>query len=248
VVLAATGCGGWAGDADRGEGRGPELRVAAAASLSEPFARYGRHFRPGRPRLSFAGSDELAAQIERGARPDVYAAADTELPDRLHAKGLAGRPVRFASNRLVVAVPAESPRAVRSIADLAQPGTRVALGSEGVPIGLYTRRVLARLPPSEEGRILANVRSNEPDVKGVIAKVAQGAVDAGIVYASDVTASAGQARAIAVPERLQPNVVYAAVAVKGARHRVETRAFVEGLRGPEARRALRAAGFGPPPR
>ena len=39
-------------------------------------------------RLSFAGSDELAAQIRQGVKPDVYAAANTKLPDALHEKGL----------------------------------------------------------------------------------------------------------------------------------------------------------------
>ena len=56
-------------------------------------------------RLSFAGSDELAAQIRQGVKPDVYAAANTRLPDELYDEGLLGEPVEFATNELVLAVP-----------------------------------------------------------------------------------------------------------------------------------------------
>src|SRR5919198_90065 len=86
---------------------------------------------------SFAGSDVLAAQIRAGARPDVYAAANTDLPQSLHRAGLVQRPVVFARNRLVLAT--RSPR-IRSIADAAKRGVKLAIGSPSVPAGAYTRR------------------------------------------------------------------------------------------------------------
>ena len=210
------------------------LRVSAAASLKaalpeyEPDARY-----------SFAASDELAAQIRAGARPDVFAAANTSLPDKLHADGLVERPVVFATNRLVIAVPAAGDGEVRSAADLARPGVRLAIGSASVPVGIYTREVIARLPRSEE--ILANVRSTEFDVVGVVGKLTQGAVDAGFVYATDVEGSGGRLRAIELP--VDADVRYAAAVVRGGDNADAARAFVEGL--PRAR-ALAEAGFGPP--
>jgi molybdate transport system substrate-binding protein len=130
-------------------------------------------------KLSFAGSDELAAQIRQGARVDVYAAANTKLPDQLHAAGLIGAPVEFATNELVLAVPKGS--RIGSVADLARSGTKVVIGSASVPIGSYTRQTLAKLPSAERRAILANVRSNEPDVKGIVGKLTQGAADAGFV-------------------------------------------------------------------
>ena len=129
-------------------------------------------------RSSFAGSDELAAQIRQGVKPDVFASANTKLPDQLYAEGLVEKPVVFASNELVLAVPSDS--AVRGLDDLTKPGTTIAMGSESVPVGSYTRKVLDGLPAGEKTAILANVRSNEPDVGGVVGKVTQGAVDAGL--------------------------------------------------------------------
>lgn len=238
VLPTVAACGG-------GDGK-PELRVSAAASLKRAFTQYGEHFEPARTRLSFAGSDELAAQIRQGVRPDVFAAANRELPDQLHAKGLVGKPTVFAANRLVLAVPAGSTD-IRSLDDLTRTGVTLAIGSASVPVGRYTRKVLAGLPAGQAKAILAHVRSNEPDVAGVVGKLSQGAVDAGFVYVTDVTAAGGRLRAIELPARLRPRVAYAISVVTGARHATQARAFVIGLLSGEGRQALRAAGFAPPP-
>jgi molybdate transport system substrate-binding protein len=82
LALALGACGG-------GDPAGtPELTVSAAASLKTAFTSYGKQFSPARARFSFAGSDALAAQIEQGVKPDVYAAANTKLPDELYRRGL----------------------------------------------------------------------------------------------------------------------------------------------------------------
>ena len=81
--------------------------MSAAASLKSAFTEYGEQFQDADARFSFAGSDELAAQIEQGVKPDVFAAANTKLPDALYAKGLVEKPTVFAGNRLVLAVPAD---------------------------------------------------------------------------------------------------------------------------------------------
>ena len=137
--------------------------MSAASSLTDAFTAYGRSFDGGAVRFSFAGSDELAAQIRQGVKPDVFAAASPSFPEQLHAEGLVGRPVAFAGNRLVLAVPATGGK-VASVADLAQPGTTLAIGSANVPIGSYTRDVLGRLGAKRAAAVLANVRSEEPDV------------------------------------------------------------------------------------
>jgi molybdate transport system substrate-binding protein len=238
AVLAA-GCGG-------GSGGGGDLVVSAASSLTGAFTAYGQQFDGGRVRFSFAGSDDLAAQIEQGLKPDVFASANTSLPDALHAKGLVDPPVVFATNKLVLAVPAGAGARVRSLADLARPGVTIAIGSASVPIGSYTREVLAHLGAARSRAILAHVRSNEPDVKGIVGKLSQGAVDAGFVYVTDVKAAHGL-RAIALPARLQPQVSYAAAVVRGAPHPAQARRFVAGLRRDPAAAELLAAGFGAPP-
>ena len=99
-----------------------------------------------------------------------------------------------------IAVPADSDR-VELVDDLAGRGVKLAVGAESVPVGAYTREVLARLPAGEEKAILANVRSNEPDVKGVVGKLTQGAADAGFVYITDVVATDGKVKAIELPKR-----------------------------------------------
>jgi molybdate transport system substrate-binding protein len=241
VVAVAPACGGEPRAADDG----PEITVSAASSLTGAFERYAESFEPARVRLSFGGSDELAAQIRRGAAPDVYAAADTELPKRLHREGLVERPVPFATNTLVLAVPTAS--RLGSLEDLERRGVRVVVGAPSVPVGAYTREVLARLGAERARRILANVRSEEPDVKGVVVKLAQEAADAGFVYRTDVAAADDRVRAIALPARLEPEVTYAAAPVRSAQRRRLARAFVEGLVSGRGAEELREAGFGAPP-
>jgi molybdate transport system substrate-binding protein len=239
AALALAGCG------NGGAGGAPDLKVSAAASLKSAFTAYGNGFRAAHVRLSFGGSDVLAAQIRQGARTDVYAAANAALPAALYAQRLVERPVPFARNRLVLAVPAGS--SARGLRDLERRGRRLATGSANVPIGAYTQQALARLDPSERALVLANVRSREPDVTGIVGKLTQGAVDGGFVYISDVRAAKGALRAIELPVALQPTVVYAAAVVRGSAHASQARAFVDGLRHGRGAAELRAAGFEPPP-
>jgi molybdate transport system substrate-binding protein len=235
AVLA--GCGG--------DDETPQLTVSAAASLKQAFTQYGRDLPEARARFSFAGSEELAAQIEQGVKPDVYAAANTKLPQQLYEKGLVEQPTVFAGNRLVLAVPAGS--GIGALEDLAANGVALAVGAEDVPVGAYTRTVLDKLPAAQRRAILANVRTEEPDVAGITGKLTQGAVDAGFLYVSDVRATDGALEAIELPDALQPDVAYGVAVVKGARHPREARAFIAGLLDGEGARALERAGFEPPP-
>jgi molybdate transport system substrate-binding protein len=221
------------------------LRVSAAASLKQAFTQYGETFDAARARFSFAGSDELAAQIRAGARPDVFAAANAKLPAALYADGLVERPVAFARNRLVLAVPAHGAK-VHTLEDLASGGVAIAMGAPSVPVGAYTRKVLGGLPAAQRRAILAHVRSNEPDVAGVVGKVSQGAVDAGFVYVTDVQAAGDRLHAIELPSNLSPAVVYEAAVVKGTEHPEQARAFLRGLVSGAGARALVDAGFAHP--
>lgn len=231
--MVVVGCGADGDDAS-------DLTVAAAASVQETI----RACAPD-VRASFAGSDELAAQVRQGLPVDVFVAANTTLPSALAEEGLLDEPVVFATNALVVAVPADSN--VRALTDLARPGIDIAIGAEGVPVGDYTREVLGRLPAEQERAILANVRSEEPDVRGVVGKLTQGAVDAGVVYATDVEAASGRLRAVAIPAGLEPDVAYGAGVVTASERRVQAAAFVDGLTTGPCADALRASGFGASP-
>jgi molybdate transport system substrate-binding protein len=247
VVLALAGCGSSdnskSTSTSSSASSGP-LVVSAAASLKDAFTAYGQQF--GQVKSSFAGSDELAAQIRQGVKPDVFASANTKLPDQLYASHLVGKPVVFAGNRLVLAVPAKSAK-VTSLSGLSKPGLKLVIGSATVPVGSYTRQVLGRLPAKQRAAILANVRSEEPDVKGVVGKLTQGAADAGFVYITDVKATKGALKAIELPKSLKPSGAYGVAVVSGAKHPAAAKRFVAGLLNGKGQQDLLAAGFEPPP-
>ena len=237
VVAALAGCGG-----DDSDSSSSPLVVSAAASLTDALTSCSKQFDAAQVRLSFAGSDELAAQIRQGVKPDVYAAANTKLPDQLADEGLLDKPVKFATNELVIAVPDDSD--ISSLDDLAKPGVKLVIGSETVPVGAYTRTVLGKLPPAEEKQVMANVKSNEPDVKGVIGKLTQGAADAGFVYRTDLVDGL---KAITLPTDLQPVVEYGAGVVKGAKNPDAAQQYLDGLTDGACADALQKAGFGAAP-
>jgi molybdate transport system substrate-binding protein len=224
LILVFAGCGG--GD-DR-------VVVSAASSLTEALKRCSGD----NVKLSFGGSDALAAQIRQGVKPDVYAAANTKLPDQLADEGLIQPPVTFATNVLVIAVPDDSD--IASVDDLGKSGVKLAVGAQSVPVGSYTRDVLSRLPAAQRDDILANVRSEEPDVNGVIGKLTQGAADAGFVYRTDLVDGL---KAVTLPQDLQPVVEYGAAVVKPSDAAQE---YLDGLTDGACADALHEAGFGGP--
>jgi molybdate transport system substrate-binding protein len=236
IVALLAGCGG------SGE---PSLVVLGASSLQGAVSEYAESFPASRVRTAFAGSDQLAAEIRQGAPADLFASADTEYPAQLHAAGLVEKPVVFAGNGLVVAVPVGTD--VSSLAGLRRPGTRIVVGDPSVPVGAYTRTVLERLPAGERRAIIANVRSEEPEASSIVAKLEQGAADAGFVYATDAAAAGGALRTIAIPPRLRPDVAYAAAVVSDSHQRAAARRFLAGLVDGEGAADLRRAGFLPPP-
>jgi molybdate transport system substrate-binding protein len=244
AVVVAIALGSCGDDDSSGEDSSSPLVVSAAASLEPAFTAYVDEAGID-AKMSFAGSDDLAAQIRQGVKPDVYAAANTSLPDELYADDLVAKPTVFATNELVLAVPSGS--SIGSLDQLTAPGVTLAIGDEGVPVGDYTREVLAGFPASESEAILDNVRSLEPDVAGIVGKLTQGAVDAGFVYITDVVATDGELEAIELPAKLQPDVAYGAAVVEGAENPEGAEALIDGLLDGDGAEALEQAGFGAPP-
>jgi molybdate transport system substrate-binding protein len=214
------------------------LNVFAASSLTEVFPRIDR-----KPNYNFAGSNQLALQIRQGAPAAVFASASPEYTRALFRERLVERPRVFATNSLVLAVPASNPAALRTVFDLRRGDVKLVIGSASVPIGIYTRAVLKRLGLST---VLASVVSEEPDVKSIVGKLALGEADAGFVYRTDVRAAAGRLRAIALPARAQPTVRYEVAVVRGSSSTAAARRWVQALSTHHARQALTAAGFGVP--
>lgn len=237
AAVAVAGCG---------SSSKPTLTVSAAASLQKAFTAYGGQFDKANARFSFAGSDTLAAQIEQGVKPDIFASANTKLPEALYTKGLVEKPVVFTANKLVLAVPASSTK-VTSLSDVEKPGVTLVIGTPTVPVGDYTGKVLARLTSAQRTAIESNVKDRESDVTGIVGKLTQGAADAGFLYATDVKAAGGQLKAIDLPAGVQPKVAYGIAVVKGSSHASQAQQFINGLLSGRGRSDLLADGFLAPP-
>ena len=225
----------------------PLITVSASTSMRDALTTCAANFEPGRLRLRFGTSSELAARLRKGERPDVFAAADTAVPAALARQGLIERPEGFVADALVIAVPKDHAGDVHAAADLAKPGVAVAVGAPAGELGVATRRVLRRLGAHDARVILANVRATAPDSLGVVARLLQGAADAGFAYRSDVEATNGGLAAVQLPDTLQPAVPYAAGVVKGTAQPAIAQAFLDDLREGDCHDALLTAGFDEPP-
>jgi molybdate transport system substrate-binding protein len=215
--------------------------VFAAASLTQVLPAID-----SRPRYDFAGSDQLAVQIQQGAPADVFAAASPKYPELLYRQGLVEKPIPFATNTLVLIVPRANPANIHSVIDLTKPGVKLVIGDASVPVGSYTRTVLNNLGITSS--VMKNVVSQETDVKGVLGKVALGEADAGFVYATDAKPVLRKVGVIRIRESAQPHVVYEVAVVKESVNLREAHAFLTRLIRPPAQRTLVRYGFGPKPR
>jgi molybdate transport system substrate-binding protein len=240
-VSVVAGCGGGSSSSSSDSGT---LIVLGASSLTEAVTKYGESFEGAAVKTSFAGSDELAAQIQQGVKADVFASADTDYPRELFAEGLVEKPRVFARNQLVIAVPEGSD--IKSLADLEKPGTKIVIGDESVPVGGYTRTVLGRLPAARRAAIMSNVVSEETEVASIVAKLEQGAADAGFVYVTDEKGAEGL-EPVELEASLQPDVEYGVAVVKSSGDKAAAEEFVAGLIDGEGQEDLREAGFLPPP-
>jgi len=214
------------------------ITVYAAASLTNVFPALD-----GGPKYSFGGSNTLAAQIQLGAPADVFASANTSIPAALYAKGLVEQPVDFTRNTLVIVVPKSNPATIRSIYDLTKPGVTIDIANSGVPVGSYTLQILGQMNLAKP--VLANVVSEETDVREVLAKVALGQVDAGFVYSTDAQSVPGQVTVINVPAWAQPKVTYAMAVVTASPNQAAAKAFVSEVLSKAGQAKLLAFGFLP---
>lgn len=221
--------------------------IFAAASLTESFRELEMLFEETHPNvdivLNFASSNTLRAQIENGAPADVFASANMKEMDALIESGIvavdAARP--FLHNRLVIITPAENIANLTTFEDLSRADLKLVLAAEEVPIGRYTRQMLANAGTEFSERVLANVVSNESNVKQVVAKIQLGEADAGIVYASDT---------VAVPELVVIEIpaeynVLATYPIAPLTDSPPAHAFVSFILSPEGQAVLEKWGFTP---
>ena len=190
------------------------------------------------------------AQIEQGATPDVLIAAGRADIDALAQQNLvtADQIKGLARNQLVVIVPPDNQANIASPADLANPGVRLLVAAEELPVGMATQKLLDNLSkqgaPDFKDKALANVVSKEMGVNPIVSKISLGEADAGIVFVSDAT-SASNVKAVAVPDDANVVVTFVTAPLDGAPNPELAKTFVDYLLSDEAQSMLQAKGFLP---
>jgi molybdate transport system substrate-binding protein len=232
------------------------LTVFAAASLTGTFTEMGKAFEAAHAGVTvtfnFAGSQALRTQLEQGAVADVFASANqTEMTTLVTDKLVAANSSQvFLTNSLLVVMPANNPAGIQTLKDLARPGLKLVLADTTVPAGKYARQILAKLDkdpaftPSFSSQVLANVVSNETDVKQVVAKVQLGEADAGIVYVSDAVA-APEMKTIEIPAANNVVAKYPIAALTKAPQPDLAATFVAYVLSSEGQTVLKKWGFAP---
>ncbi|AOP47286.1 molybdate ABC transporter substrate-binding protein [Streptomyces lydicus] len=245
VPLAA--CGN--GDSKKSEGAGKtagsaktELTVLAASSLTDVFKKagavYEKEHQGTKVNFSFAGSQELAAQVKQGAPADALVTADTKTMDGLKAD--AGTPTVIAKNRLVIATGEGNPKKINGLKDLADSKLKVVLAASEVPVGRYGKQVL------DAQKIKVKPVSQEPNVRAVLSKVELGEADAGLVYRTDAATATKKVDAVEIPDAQNAVASYPAATLKTSKNAAAAAAFVKWLSTPEAQKILQGAGFQKP--
>ncbi|MEU8628109.1 molybdate ABC transporter substrate-binding protein [Streptomyces sp. NPDC048669] len=218
------------------------LTVLAAASLTDVFKTAGAAYEKEHPgtkvKFSFAGSQQLAAQVKQGAPADALVTADTKTMDGL--KSDTGTPTVIAKNRLVIATGKGNPENIENLKDLSDTRLKVVLAAPEVPVGRYGKQIL------DAQKIDVKPVSQELDVRSVLSKVELGEADAGLVYKTDAATATDKVEAIDIPDAQNAVASYPAATLKATKNSEAADAFVKWLSTPEAQKILAAAGFQQP--
>ena len=253
VGLTACGSGGQAGTAGSSAAEsssseapsGGSLTVFAAASLKKSFTEIGGQYETDNPgwkvEFDFAGSSDLVTQLTQGAPGDVFASADTKNMDKATQAGLlAGDPVDFASNTLVIVTAPGNPKQVTSFADLTKPGVSVVVCAPQVPCGSATEKV------EQATKVTLDPVSEESQVTDVLTKITSGQADAGVVYVTDALGAGDKVTQVDFAEASTAVNTYPIAVLKSAADAAAAQKFVELVTGEAGQKILLQAGFAKP--
>lgn len=270
ILTALFGCGQASQTADGAQdaqsAQTTELTVFAAASMTETLNQIAEDYKTVDPNVSltfnFASSGDLLSQIKEGADCDVFISAapkqmnalDGSLkddadknPDGLDEL-LDGTRIDLLENKVVLAVPEGNPKNIDSFDKLAdQLGAGevfLAIGNSDVPVGQYTRKIFAHYGLDEQSLTDAGVLTYGSNVKEVTTQVSEGAVDCGIIYATDAY-SAGLESVDEATADMCGQVIYPAAVLRNSAHPDEAKAFLDYLTGEDAGRVFESVGFTP---
>ena len=270
MLTALFGCGQASqtanGAQDTQSAQTTELTVFAAASMTETLNQIAEDYKTVDPNVSltfnFASSGDLLSQIKEGADCDVFISAapkqmnalDGSLkddadknPDGLDEL-LEGTRIDLLENKVVLAVPEGNPKNIDSfdkLADRLGAGeVFLAIGNSDVPVGQYTRKIFAHYGLDEQSLADAGVLTYGSNVKEVTTQVSEGAVDCGIIYATDAY-SAGLESVDEATADMCGQVIYPAAVLRNSAHPDEAKAFLDYLTGEDAGRVFESVGFTP---
>jgi molybdate transport system substrate-binding protein len=119
------------------------------------------------------------------------------------------------------------------------------IAASSVPVGSYTRQVLKQMGLTS---VLANVVSQESDVRSVLSKVALGEADAGFVYSTDAKTVRGKVTALKVPAWAQPKVTYSLAVVSASGNKPAAQKFINEVLSKSGQKTMLAYGFLPIPK
>lgn len=234
------------------------LTVLAAASLTESFTELGTMFETQNPGVkvvfSFAGSQQLAQQLDQGAAADVFASANPKyMTAAVTSKRVNQADAQtFVKNRLAVIFPKDNPAGLTTLKDLAKPGLKLDLEDKAVPAGQYSLDFLDKavkdpgFDPQFKDNVLKNVVSYEDNVKAVVTKVSLGEVDAGIVYVTDITAGvAPKIGKLDIPDALNTVAVYPIAPISDSKNPDLAKAFIALVLSPDGQAIMAKYGFIP---
>jgi molybdate transport system substrate-binding protein len=244
ALLPLAACGSDDGDAGaEGGGEATTITVLAASSLTETFTELADRFEAEHPgvsvELAFDSSATLAAQAVEGAPADVLATADERTMDDA-TDALAGDPQVFATNTLVMVVPAANEAGIRGFEDVADGDATYVACVETAPCGAIWAAI------SEEQGVTSPAASLEVDVKAVLAKVTEDEADAGFVYATDAVAAGEAVETFDVPGAEDHETVYPIATLDQAGDAALAQEFVDLVLSSTGQRVLADAGFGAP--
>ena len=226
-----------------------EITVSAAISLKNAFEEIGKLYEAkgdAKVLFNFGASGDLARQIEGGAPVDVFASAAQKDMDLLDSNGLLsqGTRVNFAGNSVVLIRPIQG-TPLKGFEDLNTAAVKkIAVGNpKTVPAGRYAAEVL------DYYKLAAAIKDKlvfTENVRQALDYVAQGEVDAGIVYATDAAVSARDVKLISTaPEASHKPVIYPIAVVKGTKSETSAKAFISLVLSPEGQKILQKYGFKP---
>ncbi|MCM1112625.1 MAG: molybdate ABC transporter substrate-binding protein [Muribaculum sp.] len=242
AVLFTAGCSGKTGE------QTVELTVLAAASLTDVCGEIGERYEAAhegvRLHFSYGASGALQTQIEEGAPADVFLSAAWKQMSALDEAGLmdTGSIIPLLENKIVLVVPADGGADISSFEEAATDKVgMIGLGEpESVPVGQYSEEVFASLNLLEQVQAKANYGS---DVRTVLSWVETGAVDCGVVYATDAYTTEQVKIVAEAPEGSCAKVIYPVGVVGSSAHAQEAAAFVEYLQSEEILTLFESYGF-----